>query len=221
MQHIGENAELYALGLLGPAERESIDEHVITCDECAKRLGRAERGVAGLLTASVRHKTWRLPSWPLAVAAAFAMTSGIVLNQNFALRGALAADGRSYDALVHSHFMHVPFVSSDAGAPVAAKVIYERNGRWFQIVALRAPDWHVTLIDANGKRQPIHESPEARGATSVLMLTPKMRVRGIELSDAGGKPIALAEPMLVSDNANEPSPSPSHEVPRSTIHFVL
>ena len=95
---------------------------------------------------------------PVAVAAAFALTSGVLLQQNAALRGALAEDGRSYDQLVQSHFVHAQF-TSPAGTPIAAKAIYEAHGRWFQIVAERPADWHVALIGPGGERREVTERP--------------------------------------------------------------
>lgn len=198
MDHIDDAAELYALGLLEPAERARIDEHAYTCDPCAQRLGRAEGAVAALVATSQRRRIWRFPSWPIAVAAAFALTSGVLMEQNLALRGAVTEDGRSYDSLVNSHFAHVQF-TSPAGEPVAAKAIYEQHGRWFQIVAVRPPDWHVTLIGPDGKREAVAERPVARGAASLLMLNPIARVTSIELADADGHTIARAKPALIVD----------------------
>ncbi len=73
----------------------------------------------------------------------------MLFGQNVALRGAVASDGRVLDTLVLSHFVHVPFTAT-TDAPVAAKVIYEQHGRWYQIVAERPADWHVVVTDASG-----------------------------------------------------------------------
>ena len=100
MDHFDEELEHYALGLLEPEERDRIDEHVRACDVCAERLGRAEAAVAALVTGSQQRRAWRLPAWPVAVAAAFALTSAVLFGQNVALRGAMNADGHVLDTLV-------------------------------------------------------------------------------------------------------------------------
>ncbi|MGP6156015.1 MAG: RskA family anti-sigma factor [Vulcanimicrobiaceae bacterium] len=46
--HIGELAELYALGALEPQERADIDAHAASCPRCARALGEAETAVAAL-----------------------------------------------------------------------------------------------------------------------------------------------------------------------------
>lgn len=190
--HRIDDAELSALGLLEAVERDRIDEHVRTCDLGAQRLGRAEAAVAALVASSQRWRTWQLPSWSTAVAAAFALTSAVLTAQNHTLRGALAADGRSYDALVQSHFAHAMFVSP-AGTPIAAKAIYERHGHWLQIVAERPADWRAIQVGSNGKRRPVEERPVARGAASLLVVSP---VASIELEDAGGRTIASVQPAV-------------------------
>ena len=44
--HIGENAELYALGVLDERTRALVDAHASNCEACAARLGEAERTIA-------------------------------------------------------------------------------------------------------------------------------------------------------------------------------
>src|SRR5579864_7164998 len=48
-EHLGEDAELYALGTLGEVERGRVERHVLTCDECAARVGEAEAVVLALI----------------------------------------------------------------------------------------------------------------------------------------------------------------------------
>jgi anti-sigma factor RsiW len=47
-EHIGELAELYALGVLEPEERGPVDAHVAVCALCARALGAAESTIAAL-----------------------------------------------------------------------------------------------------------------------------------------------------------------------------
>ena len=53
MNHITEEADLYALGLLEADERAEIDDHVSICDPCARRLARAEATVTTMVDATI------------------------------------------------------------------------------------------------------------------------------------------------------------------------
>jgi hypothetical protein len=154
--------------------------------------------VTALVAGSQQRRTWRLPSWPVAVAAAFALTSAVLFGENVALRGSLASDGHVLDMLVLSHFVHVPFTATTA-EPVDAKVIYEQHGRWYQIVAERPANWGVRVTRADGVVQKIAAKPETRGNASTLTLAALGPVRAIDLTDAAGRPIAHARPVLTAD----------------------
>ena len=198
MDHFDEELELYALGMLEPPERDRVDEHARTCDACAERLGRAESAVAALAGGSQRRAVRRLPAWPAAIAAAFALTSAVLFGQNLALRGAVNSDGHVLDALVLSHFVHVPFTATTE-MPVAAKVIYEQHGHWYQIIAERPADWQVAVTGADGSVRHIAGRPETRGTASYLSVSGVGPVRTIELEDAAGQPFARARPLLTAD----------------------
>ena len=47
--HVGENAELHALGLLEPRERLELERHISACPECLRRVGEAEEAAAQLV----------------------------------------------------------------------------------------------------------------------------------------------------------------------------
>jgi hypothetical protein len=51
VNHVGEAAELQALGLLGPQERAALERHGAGCSECLRRLGLAEERAARLASA--------------------------------------------------------------------------------------------------------------------------------------------------------------------------
>src|ERR1700722_9611436 len=98
MDHPHDDLELYALGMLEPAERDAVDAHVATCMPCLELLGRAEAVGAELASALPRHSASRSlsarvtsslhqleprprmqrgwPGWGLAAAAAFALLIG-------------------------------------------------------------------------------------------------------------------------------------------------
>ena len=190
MDHIDESAELYALGLLEPAERSRIDDHVAACDACAARLGNAESAVAALVVASQRVPQ-RSSRWPLAAAAAFAVTSAGLLAQNVALHGALRDDGASLAALAQSHFAHTQF-HTPGGVAVDAKVIYDRGGAWIDVVAAGMAPARLRLIATTGAATD-RDLSVRDGATTIFVRRPGP-VREVRLIDATGATIAVARP---------------------------
>ena len=142
--HVGEDAELYALGQLDEAQRESFERHVSSCAECARRVGEAESTVLRLIeagpvtsAATVRpfiarrsSQNWR---WAAAIAAAFVL--GLLpwlVTQRSSEQP--APQQVAMTAMLNSHFQHSQFVSDEPGAP-AAKVIFGRSGGWIYVLA--------------------------------------------------------------------------------------
>ncbi|MBD5657744.1 MAG: hypothetical protein IAI50_21590, partial [Candidatus Eremiobacteraeota bacterium] len=52
-EHLGERAELYALGTLDAAGADAVNAHAARCGDCARLVGAAERAVIALDLASV------------------------------------------------------------------------------------------------------------------------------------------------------------------------
>lgn len=137
--HIGESAELYALGTLGDDDRAQVDAHVVQCDACAARLGEAERTVAAMeLSADARARrvrTWRVPAGLAAAAFVLGLLPSVWLWPAQQRTHAYDADREgALTAMVSSHFLHAQFQPLAAGVP-KAKLIYARNGRWVYAVA--------------------------------------------------------------------------------------
>ncbi|MBC5825391.1 MAG: hypothetical protein GIW99_05875 [Candidatus Eremiobacteraeota bacterium] len=160
--HIEELAELHALGILDPVERDLVDTHVAQCRVCLRRLGRAEQVVAKLesvnepseapstlsarLKDSLRVATMvttprRRPdvSMPLSLALAFALALGLLaagsLWQGSRMRSAMDSDDMAFSAIAGSHFQHAPFLKMQTDAPTA-KVLYSKKaGSWLYVVA--------------------------------------------------------------------------------------
>jgi hypothetical protein len=140
LDHLEEQAELYALGLLSSADTERVDAHARTCLECTQRLGRAEAAVAALVDATAPRETTpaalresvpvvpdpqiarvrRASRSPGAAAVVCAITTGAVGTQNIALQSTVTTDGTVFSTMVHSHFNHAQFVSPE-GTPIDAK----------------------------------------------------------------------------------------------------
>lgn len=189
--HIGEDAELYALGALTGEERRAVDEHVRTCDLCAAELGQAEAAVAAAIvpsepplsldrrmrTAFAAPLPWRRIA-PL-LAACFVLG----LLPLFALLPGhrdTSQHDRAVAALVNSHFAHVAFTAVTPDAP-KAKLLYGRGVTgWRLIVAQTAHAYGVRGI-ANG-----HEvdfgTLQISGASGELFV-PQTPVRVFELYD--------------------------------------
>ncbi len=55
IHHIGELAELYALGSLDEREQTSVERHVQRCSECASRIRDAEETVAFIADLEEHH----------------------------------------------------------------------------------------------------------------------------------------------------------------------
>jgi len=148
--HIGEAAELYALGLLSQNEAASIDDHARGCERCAQRLGEAEAVVAatirprdvppalGLRVARLRSRPDRTFERAAALAAAvlvLALLPFFIFWQSMrSHRDTEAMQQRAALAMVGSHFLHTPFTKLTPDAPMA-KAIFARNGRWIYVVA--------------------------------------------------------------------------------------
>ncbi|MDQ2859001.1 MAG: zf-HC2 domain-containing protein, partial [Candidatus Eremiobacteraeota bacterium] len=52
-EHLGERAELYALGALDAREADAVNAHAARCADCARLVGAAERAVMTLDAATV------------------------------------------------------------------------------------------------------------------------------------------------------------------------
>ena len=153
MNHIDHEADLYALGMLDDDERARIDEHLLTCEPCTVLVGNAEATVAALIdTTQERRSAPRRAWWPVAVAAAFALSTLGLLGESIVLHGALNDDGALLATLVNSHFDHTQF-QAGGGRDIPAKAIYERHGRWYEILADGTPAWHVVLVRPDGTRR--------------------------------------------------------------------
>jgi hypothetical protein len=199
MNHIDQEAELYALGMLDEKERARIDDHLATCEPCTVRIGTAEAAVAALVDSTQRRRPERRTAWwPVAAAAAFALTAMGLLGQNVALRGALGSDGALVATLVDSHFDHAQF-QTPGGAALPAKAIYERHGKWFEILADGTPAWHVVFVRPDGSRDRARAEFARRGAASLVYSAQSAPVRSIDLEDASGHVVGSVRPAVQAE----------------------
>lgn len=156
--HVGDLAELYALGSLSAPEAAEVLGHAAQCEECRNRVRDAETAVTEMIEsdgepeqppAALRRRVaaigMRRPvnpySWG-AIAAALVLwivPASLLYNQNRSQVNVISAQSTALHALVHSHFLHAQFVSSAPDAP-AAKVIYAKTGGWFYVIVDAEPD---------------------------------------------------------------------------------
>lgn len=191
--HVGEDAELYALGELDAVLRDRVDRHVRACGECARRVGEAESAVLRLVERDandlepqplrpfrVRREApvWR---WAAAIAAAFVLG---LIPWLVSLRGAAPpAPQLAMTAMLHGHFLHAPFAARTGAAP-SAKAIYARNGAWVYVLVAPANDALDVVAVSNGKSSELGTIAPGT-ATRGAFFTQKVRPEILELVHDG------------------------------------
>ncbi len=211
-RHLGDDAELYALGALEPDERVLVDAHVATCAACARTLAAAAATVAALddafieqiepparlgarIAASARaaaprrigQRMNRPLSSDLAMAASLILALGVgggaIVEHAAGVRQA-ANDSAVLATIATSHFLHVSLTARESAAPVS-KAIYGRDGTWLYVVIDSAAcTCHVVARSAAGERD--LGSPDVRGTTSTLFTRDVLRPTSLALIDTGG-----------------------------------
>jgi Putative zinc-finger len=201
--HIGENAELYALGELDELEAARVERHARACAACASRLGDAEAtvlqlveagGVAAMVPEALDHRVrfgtaGSSPrAWIAAVAAAFVLGLlpwGWTMTQPHPTENAQPA----IDAMLAGHFAHAPLQPLLAGVP-PAKVIYAREGGWIYLLAGAGKD-SLDVATVTGGRTNVVATLAPSDATRAAFVKTPGRVDAVELLQ-NGKPISTA-----------------------------
>ena len=200
--HLGDEAELYPLGLLDIEQQRSVEAHAAQCALCAERLTQAQLVAASLaaalpgarpfprlqrrITAAARgsHPAPRYTSLAGALAAVFLLAALVLAWQTIALRGRVANDNIALVTLVHSHFNHVSMTSAGERG-VQAKILYARDGSWIYIIA----DNPRGALEASGKGASGNHGfgalSQANGVAT-LLVRPHERLRSVTLTRAGG-----------------------------------
>ena len=185
-RHAGEDAELYALGMLDETQRALIDAHLTVCDECLRRVGEAEETVLALERRSTATpipftRRFRSPSerrgvsaWWLPVAAAAALIVGLLLPHS------VRRENAALLAMINSHFNHAQF--GGANGP-AAKVLYARDRSWYYVIVTGNHRFDVYGIHA-GVASDLGTTSAGDG-TSQLFVRTATRFDRLELRDRG------------------------------------
>jgi len=198
----------YALGTLDEAEAKAIEAHVARCAACASELGTYESTVAAFVTAEfgdvstsgasyrpVALPARRAPALPVAVAlaAALALAVGVLATVDVRQANALRSDETFFAAMIASHFAHAQFTSA-ANAPIDAKVVYDRRGSWYEVIA-RGIDPADRIAVAERAGEPAQERPDrfiAHGDMATLSFMAPAPVARIELRAPDGRMLASA-----------------------------
>jgi len=230
-QHLGELAELYALGALEPHERAQVEAHVASCANCARALGAAEVTVAALDDAFVpqldpperlgariaasaqavvplaprrvsRSAALPAPSF-YATAAALLLAAGIG-------GGALVEHSTDVRQVAHDSAVlatiataHFNHVSFTVREPSApvSKVLYARDGAWFYVV-IDSATCDCRVVVRSAAGERDWGKPEVRGSTATLSsATARVRPRSSSSTRRAGS-----------------SPAPRSPIRRSSTH---
>jgi hypothetical protein len=150
MNHLDDDAELYALGLTERERDAEIEAHLTSCAECRARVVAAEEAAASLAAtlpampaaAAAGRRAW----WPALASAAAVVFAATTAFEGISAHTAASKAARTdvaLAAIASSHFGHTTLASEPG---VVAKVLYARDGAWYYVVASGAPrNAHVML----------------------------------------------------------------------------
>jgi Putative zinc-finger len=191
--HIGELAELHALGLLDEDERAQVEAHVAGCAVCRRRVGEAEETILALESGVTAQTPPRMRELhltaphqsrvPRLVQLGAALAAGLVLG----VLSMFAASRHAQDlqpalvAMVQSHFEHAQFAPVGTGAAPSAKAIYARNRSWVFVIARGSDTYDVYAVGALSARKlgQLHPS----GSASTLFVNTRVPEPLIELRE--------------------------------------
>ncbi len=202
-EHLGEDAELYPLGLLDDDAARDVERHIALCSACAERVAQAQSVAASLAAAlpvvsptPALERRLRESARPQVRAAKahgdilrFALAAAIALIvlgfgwKTLVLQQRLKAEDVALVTMVHSHFNHVSMAPESAN-PVAAKILYARDGSWIYIIADK-PGGSLHAIARTTAGASDLGVLLSTGETATLLAHPRNRILSITLQRAG------------------------------------
>jgi anti-sigma factor RsiW len=212
-EHIGDDAALYALGILDEVSRRRIDAHVATCDACAAQLGTAEAQVATLAAAEpqyrlpagfaapaapqlARAKPRARPAW---FASAFAVAAVVVFGfapslymwqQNRAMHDSMLAENAAIKQLAGGRFRTASFAAMSDGSD--ARVMYSPDGSWY-VVLVRGATRALQVAWMHDGERTMLGTATPHGDVAMLYLPRSHRMDQLALVDG---PTVVAEAQL-------------------------
>lgn len=198
MNHLDDDAEAYALGLLGREREAGIEAHLAACAECRARVAAAESAAAALSAAlpplphprAGSRVARRFAAAAAAAAVVLGATTAYEANAARAASAQLARNDAALLALASSHFNHV---SLDASPGVVAKAIYARDGAWYYVIVSNAPSGARVRVAPAGGGPSRDLGALAAGTPATLFARGVGRVARIEV-DAAGAALAHGTP---------------------------
>ena len=185
--HIGDDAALYALGMLDDHEISVVDEHVATCEACTILLAQAHDDVAAMASAQPQHdapvkRVSFVTRWQplLAVAAAFVigiLPSGYFFERMNGMHQQMMTNADMMSHLAHSH-RSVAFAGRDAA------VMYGNDGSWYCVVVRDAKQALSVAWMHDGEKTMLGTT-EQIGDVAVLYLPKSHRMDQLALMNGG------------------------------------
>lgn len=201
-EHIGELAELYAMGSLDEPAARSVEQHVRTCDPCSQQLAAAAEAVAQIETArpqvtppgSLRrrlsasaHAPRRAHLWTGALAAAAAFAIALIPTWVAVDRGRHMASLFTADEQALERIARAPSVERAAfmagGRPVG-NVLYGKRGDWYYVVVMH-PKAGMQVAYVHGARHEMLGPVVMHGRSGTLYLPVNHRMEELALVENG------------------------------------
>jgi hypothetical protein len=208
-EHLGDTADLYAIGALDDAETEAVDRHVASCNQCAHELAAAEDRVATLAVADARHtpppqlarriaaitavrQPSRLRAFIPAMAAALAiglLPSVYFWQQNQTMHAAMLTNAEAMNRVVSTPHRSVDFSKMSDGS--AARVMYAQDGSWYVVLVSNASKALSVAWMHDGRRTMLGTATP-HGPVAMLYLPKSHRMDQLALLD-GEQVVAEAQ----------------------------
>jgi hypothetical protein len=211
--HIGDDAALYALGMLDEVSRRRIDAHAATCDGCAQELGQAEREVATLAAAepqyrlpegfgapaapkparakSQRRFSWFAPAAAVAAVLIFGLGPSIYMwQENRAMQDSMVAENAAMKQLAAGSFRTASFAAMSDGSD--ARVMYSPDGSWY-VVLVRGATRALQVAWMHDGERTMLGTAQPHGDVAMLYLPRSHRMDQLALVDG---PNVVAEAQL-------------------------
>ena len=155
IDHVGENAALYALGMLDDGESAEVLMHAASCDACTRLLAQAEDDVTAMAMAQPQleppalrppsivsrpRRAWTAPALAFAAAIAVAiLPMSYLYNENQRMhQSTMYAD--AVQRIIEMPHRQVAFTGSKA------MVMYSPDGSWYCVFARSAKALHVAWL---------------------------------------------------------------------------
>ena len=206
--HLGDLADLYAIGALDHSEREAVERHVAQCEECARLLASAEERVATLVQADAQHVppaqlerritaiVRRRPPAPqralFAIAAALViglLPSAYFWQQSQAMHAAMVAEDDAMNRLASMPHRSVAFTEMTGGP--AAHVMYAPDGSWY-VILVRGASRALSVAWMHGGQRTMLGTATPHGEVAMLYLPKSHRMDQLALMD-GEQVVAEAQ----------------------------